>query len=184
MIPTQKGIQNEKDISTQQAQKKQAPWLQETHEDRGRTESPPEPQAERPEKTDCFGRKKALRMDRGAGSTILKKEILRGKKNFEILFRNGRKFRTGHLKFLSLENKTSLNRVAFVAGKKSGKSCFRNYSRRIFREIYRRMKDRLRTGLDIAVILIDPEFHKLDFTERTKEMSFGLERIAGQKRPA
>lgn len=107
--------------------------------------------------------------------------MLRGRKNFENLFSKGRKFRTGYLRFLFMENGTAFNRVAFIAGKRSGNSCFRNYSRRIFREIYRKKKDRLKTGFDIAVILTDPEFHKLDFTERTKEMSYGLERIAGQR---
>jgi len=106
-----------------------------------------------------------------------KKEILRGRRNFEDLFRSGKVVTTRHLRIVYRENGLDHTRIAVSIGKRLGKSHDRNYLRRVIREIIRTNAAVIRPGHDLSVIVRHAAFSGLGFEEKTRAVLAGLERI-------
>lgn len=95
---------------------------------------------------------------------------LKKQKDFENVFKNGKGFKQGSLYLKSNENKLQSSRFGFVVSKKfSKKAVDRNRIKRILREIVREMIDKIKTGLDI-VIIVNPGA-KADFQELTETIN-------------
>lgn len=99
---------------------------------------------------------------------IRKKEILRGRRNFKDLFRQGRVVTVRYLRVVFRENGLGHNRIAVSIGKRMGKSHERNYMRRVIKEIIRTNRAKVRPGHDMSVIVRDKRFSAMSHDEKTR----------------
>lgn len=83
---------------------------------------------------------------------MLKKEILRRKDDFDLIYKKGRSIGEKYIVLFYKKNQLSYNRTAFLASKKVGNSVERNRARRLMKENYRFLKDRMKTGYDLIFI--------------------------------
>jgi ribonuclease P protein component len=87
-------------------------------------------------------------MDQG----FSKKERLRKRKEFQLVFDKGERYGNNQLKIFALSNGSSVSRLGMVVGRKFGNSPKRNRFKRILREAFRLNKGLLSNGADIVVI--------------------------------
>ena len=86
-----------------------------------------------------------------------KKEIFRGKRDFNTVHSKGRSFANHALVLLVVNNNERYNgKVGFAAGKKLGGAVIRNRVKRLMREAYRLNKNSLRR--DCGIILVGRKF--------------------------
>ncbi|MDR2609903.1 MAG: ribonuclease P protein component [Clostridiales Family XIII bacterium] len=83
---------------------------------------------------------------------MLKKEILRNKRDFDRLFKKGKSAGGKYLVLFFVRNGFEYNRRAFLASKKVGNSVQRNRARRLIRESFRVVEGGLKPGFDILFI--------------------------------
>ena len=83
---------------------------------------------------------------------MLRKDVLRDKRDFGRLFKNGRSAGGKYVVFFYRKNGLTYNRRAFLASKKVGKSVQRNRARRLIRENYRFLESEISIGYDILFI--------------------------------
>lgn len=81
-----------------------------------------------------------------------KSEILRDKREFNVVYSNGRSFANKDLVLYVLNDERYNGKVGFAAGKKLGCAVVRNRVKRLLREAYRLNKKNLRS--DRAIILM------------------------------
>jgi ribonuclease P protein component len=110
-------------------------------------------------------------------NTLDKKEILRGQKVLDQLFRNGREYRNKYLRFVYKRNTLLYDRILISVSKRYGNSCFRNYVRRSIKDIFRTNRSRLKTGYDIAILLLNRDFAGLDHCKKESLITTCLSRI-------
>ena len=83
-----------------------------------------------------------------------KHERLIKTKDFRTVYEKGRKVISGGAAIVILENGLAHSRLGFSISKKNFKHAVtRNRIRRLFREVYRKNKKNLRTGLDMVLII-------------------------------
>jgi ribonuclease P protein component len=70
-----------------------------------------------------------------------------------------------------LKNELPLNRIVFTLSRKYGNAVQRNYARRLSRESYRIIRDRLCTGYDL-VLLVYPGKDSLSLRENQLNVLF------------
>lgn len=87
-----------------------------------------------------------------SGKTMLKKDILRRKDDFDSVYKKGKSVADRYTVLFYKRNGLSYNRIAFLASKKVGNSVERNRARRLMRENYRFLKDDIASGYDIIFI--------------------------------
>lgn len=116
----------------------------------------------------------------GRDNRLRKKEILRGRRNFERLFGEGRWYRhpSGLLTVVSLPNGLPFSRFCFGVGRRHGKSHDRNYLRRVLREIVRTGRGEIPVGMDYCLIPSGPRFRDLRFDGKRRVVLESL-RAAG-----
>lgn len=83
---------------------------------------------------------------------MLKKEVLRGKKEFGRLYGKGNSIRDRYIVLIYLKNGLSYNRRAFLASKKVGNSVQRNRAKRLMKESFRYYEEKIPEGYDIILI--------------------------------
>lgn len=83
---------------------------------------------------------------------MLKPNVLRNKKDFSALYNKGRSVGERYVVLFYRKNGKGFNRTAFLASKKVGKSVVRNRARRLMKESYRALEDRLPQGYDFIII--------------------------------
>jgi len=84
--------------------------------------------------------------------TFRPREHLRRKRDFERVYADGVRVRTRNLILYALPNGLPHSRVGVVTGRKVGKAVRRNRARRLFREAFRRNRDRLACPCDLVLI--------------------------------
>lgn len=87
---------------------------------------------------------------------IERSERVRRREDFIRLFKNGSKYHSPQYTIVVVENKLGLSRFAVSVSKKIGSAVVRNYEKRLCREVFRREKEKLRTGYDVLVIVKCP----------------------------
>ncbi len=100
-----------------------------------------------------------MNADRNNGSgrhTLPRAKILRGKSNFDRLFREGNRLTASSvdLRFTALPDATAGCLVAFVAGRKLGNAVVRNRCKRRMREAYRQFPVSPDSSQGLHLILI------------------------------
>ena len=83
---------------------------------------------------------------------MLKNNVLRKEADFDNVYKRGRSVGDKYVVVFYIKNHRDMNRTCFLASKKVGNSVRRNRARRLMRESYRLMKDRLPIGYDIIII--------------------------------
>jgi ribonuclease P protein component len=83
---------------------------------------------------------------------MLKKEVLRNKKDFSRLYKKGKSAGGKYLVLFYVRNEYPYKRRAFLASKKVGNSVERNRARRLIRESYRHQEEHIKEGFDILFI--------------------------------
>lgn len=86
------------------------------------------------------------------GNVMLKRDILRRKEDFDLIYKKGRSVGERYIVLFYMKNGLSYNRIAFLASKKVGNSVVRNRARRLMKESYRQIFERLAVGYDIIFI--------------------------------
>ena len=83
---------------------------------------------------------------------MLKPNVLRRKKDFSLLYNKGRSVGERYVVLFYRKNNLLYNRTAFLASKKVGNSVIRNRARRLMKESYRQLEDKLIIGYDMIFI--------------------------------
>lgn len=73
-------------------------------------------------------------------------------KDFKRLYYRGKSVVRGNLVVYALKNRADTNRLGITCGKAVGKAVKRNRVKRLLREGYRLMEDRLLNGYDIVLV--------------------------------
>lgn len=77
---------------------------------------------------------------------------LKKEKEFKKLYTKGKSIANRQIISIVLKNNLNINRLGIVISKKIGKAVKRNRIRRIFRQCYIDIEDRLKLGYDIILI--------------------------------
>ena len=83
---------------------------------------------------------------------MLKKEVLRGKKDFNNIYRRGKSIGEKYIVLFFKRNNLEYSRTAFLASKKVGNSVLRNRARRLMKESFKTVNNDLKEGYDIIFI--------------------------------
>lgn len=83
---------------------------------------------------------------------MLKKDVLRNKKDFTALYNKGKSVKGKCLILIYRKNGLTYNRKAFLASKKVGNSVKRNRARRLMKESFRETGTNIKGGYDILFI--------------------------------
>ena len=83
---------------------------------------------------------------------MLKKEVLRRDSDFTSIYKRGKSVGDRFVVVFTKKNNLGYNRTAFLASKKVGNAVARNRARRLMKESYRSLCDRLVPGYDIIFI--------------------------------
>jgi len=92
--------------------------------------------------------------------SLSKKEIIKGKKSFEKVLTNGKRFTKGYLKIFVCSG--GERKVGFAISSKVRKAVVRNRIKRWLREIYRKEKHILKYDVEI-IMLIDGFDSKMSY---------------------
>ncbi len=93
--------------------------------------------------------------------SLTKRERLKSNIDFNNVFTKAGKSRKATINGISLrfrETEKSYNRIGIVVTKRFGNAVKRNKAKRHIREIYRNMKEKVKTGYDIVIILYPGEY--------------------------
>ena len=82
-----------------------------------------------------------------------RKERLKGRNEIREVFSRRKGVSCPGARLLTLRNGLPYNRIAFTFSRKFGKAVERNHSRRLSREVYRRLRNELRKGYDLVLLV-------------------------------
>lgn len=86
-------------------------------------------------------------------------ERLRSQSEISRVFKSSSRVSCPGAKLVYLKNELEWNRIAVTLVRKYGNSVQRNRSKRILREIYRSLKNNLKPGFDIVVVLYPGDYN-------------------------
>ena len=89
---------------------------------------------------------------------LTRQERLKGKALINRVFSARTRVKCTGAKLIYINNGLEINRVLFTFVRKFGNAVQRNRAKRVFKEIYRNMKDSLRPGYDMIFILFPGNF--------------------------
>jgi len=84
--------------------------------------------------------------------SLTKEERLKRKSDLDGVFAVGKRKSCSGARIVYRENGLDFNRFAVCAVRKYGKAVERNRVKRIFRELFRTMKERIKPGFDIVIV--------------------------------
>ena len=82
----------------------------------------------------------------------MRENVLRRKEDFDRIYRKGKSVGDRYVVIFCMRNDLGFNRIAYLASKKVGNSVVRNRARRLMKESYRQIFERLAVGYDIIFI--------------------------------
>lgn len=83
---------------------------------------------------------------------MLKNNVLRKNEDFQSLYKKGKSVADRYVVLFYRKNGLSYNRTGFLASKKVGNSVCRNRARRLMKESYRHISEKLPIGYDFIMI--------------------------------
>ncbi|MFQ6082739.1 MAG: ribonuclease P protein component [Candidatus Aminicenantia bacterium] len=92
------------------------------------------------------------------------RERIKRKKDFNNLYKKGKRINSRYFTLIFIPNKLDYSRVAIGVSKSIGKSVKRNKIKRWFRELFRRNKDLFTVPLDV-LFLAKKEILEIDWKE-------------------
>lgn len=103
-----------------------------------------------------------------------KKERIHLQRDFQRIYKNGRRLQAPSFTVIMMENDLGFSRVAAVAGKRVGKAVARNRVKRLIREFFRLNKCRLRPSTDYIIIGKEGA-ERLKYQDVQRQLSFLLQ---------
>jgi ribonuclease P protein component len=97
-----------------------------------------------------------------------KKAHLKRRADIQSVFKKGKVFTCKNAKLFILKNDYLYNRICFSFSRGFGNSVKRNYDRRISRESFRLLKQKLKVGYDIILLIYT--FSDITFTARARQL--------------
>jgi ribonuclease P protein component len=82
-----------------------------------------------------------------------KRERLKGRNEIREVFKKRRVFSVSGAKLFVLDNGFGYNRIAFTFSRKFGNAVERNRARRVGREAYRHLRESLKQGFDLVLLV-------------------------------
>ena len=82
----------------------------------------------------------------------LRPDILRYKRDFDRLYSKGKSSGDKYVVVFYISNGQDFNRKAFLASKKVGGAVARNRARRLMKESFRKLEQKIKPGYDILMI--------------------------------
>lgn len=79
-------------------------------------------------------------------------ETLKLNRDFRRLYSRGKSFASGYVVVYCTKNRKNSNRLGFTVSKTIGNAVTRNRAKRLMRESYRLMEDRIKIGYDIIIV--------------------------------
>jgi ribonuclease P protein component len=110
--------------------------------------------------------------------SLTRRERLRGRTAIRRVFSAGKSAERKGIKLLSIENDLSWNRIAVCPVRGFRRAVDRNRAKRLCREAYRALKERVAVGYDLAFVLYPGHFTLAD---RNRQIESLLARV-GLKR--
>ncbi len=90
--------------------------------------------------------------------SLTKKERLGKKKDLNKIFAFGKSYKYRGAKILFLKNSLSFSRFAVILVRKFGTSVERNYAKRIFKEFFRKEKNKINPYYDVIYVLYPGDY--------------------------
>lgn len=104
---------------------------------------------------------------------LTRRERLKAKADLQRIFTRAASTETKGIRLLYIENQLPWNRIAVCPVRGFRGAVERNRQKRLCREVYRHMKDRLRTGFDLGFVLYPGS---CEFEQRRRQLETVLER--------
>lgn len=108
--------------------------------------------------------------------TFNPQERIRKKKDFLLLYKEGKRYKGKYFNLIYFPNNLSCSRMAVIVSKKIGKAVNRNKIKRWMRELFRKNKALLKEHLDILIIP-KKEIQEISWTVLRKSYFAALESI-------
>ena len=105
--------------------------------------------------------------------SLTREERLKRKSDFDSVFAVGRRKSCSGARLVYAENGLDICRFAVCTVRKYGTAVERNRAKRICRELFRMMKDRILNGFDIVLVIYPG---KDTFKDREEQFSFLLKK--------
>lgn len=112
----------------------------------------------------------------GVGSNMVNSVSLKKNSAFARVFKKGRYAAAPHIVVYVLENGGRENRLGITVTRKIGKSVERNRLRRLIKENYRRLEEKIKTGLDIVIVARNTE-DAAEYQDIKKEMEYAFGKL-------
>lgn len=97
-------------------------------------------------------------------------------RDFRRLYARGESVAGGFVAVYAMKNKRGINRVGFTVSKSFGNAVKRNRIKRLMRESYRHLEDRISGGYDIIVVARNRAADKT-FAQISKDLGFALKSL-------
>jgi len=99
---------------------------------------------------------------------------IKKKKDFEVIFKKGKIFRSNLFVFRFLNNNLDQNRFGFIVSQKvSKKATIRNKVRRRLADVIRTEKEKFKPGIDLAIIALSG-IEKKEYSEIKENLNNSL----------
>ncbi len=85
--------------------------------------------------------------------SLTKKQIIRFKADIDNIFKAGKRYSLSCFKLYVVENNLDYSRIIVIPAKHYGNSVQRNLIRRQIKEIWRLKQDKIKKGLDMAIVV-------------------------------
>lgn len=116
--------------------------------------------------------------NRGTGMLEMGKIIkIKMNRDFQRIYRKGRYAVSKGLVIYMQPNPLKINRIGITASKKYGKSVQRNRIRRLIRESYRTLQERIKPGYDFIIVARKADEAHPGYHQIVKEMRYILRKL-------
>lgn len=103
--------------------------------------------------------------------------MIKRRHEFKKLFSKGKVIYNKNLTFYCIANKLDINQLGIAVSKKSGNAVERNRIKRLIRENYKILEQKLSTGYNILFSVNKKcEIEKINFYDVKKEMEYSLKK--------
>lgn len=105
-----------------------------------------------------------------------KTQTLKLNRDFRRLYSKGRYAVSGSLVVYTMKNRVQKNRLGLTTGKTIGNAVKRNRAKRLLRESYRLLEERLKDGYDIVLVARTRAVHQ-KCPQISKDMEYAMKKL-------
>lgn len=109
------------------------------------------------------------------------RQRIRKKKEFLVLYKKGRRYKTRFFSLIYIANALAYSRVGVVASRKVGGAVVRNKAKRWMRELFRRNRDLLDSPIDLLIVAL-PDMARATWAEVREEYTQAVQELSRRLR--